>query len=713
MNKKFQFGALALATSFALLPSGFTGSVLASENAETDETDAQPIERILVRGDFRARGIEDVPASVSVLSAEDIQQRNAEHLEHALAMAANVNLSAGASRANFIQIRGVGERSQFVDPINPSVGLVIDGINYSAFGAAGTLFDIGQVEVFRGPQSTRFGADGMAGVVYLTSQPISDFTDGLVEMSWANYNSYGAGVALTHRFSEQFSARASLYLYESDGFIENTHLNRKDTNNHDETSFRLNGLWLISSNWSADLTYHRFDIDNGYDAFSLDLDRTTLSDTPGQDTLDSHAGRVMLTYRGHEAFTLELATSLLTASSIYSYDEDWAFEGIRPGWEYNSFDSYDRDRDQTELEARLLSATPIQLMGMQTNWLLGVYHQRREQRLQREYTYLNAPFTSRYETQNQAIYGEVSMQLSDRLRGNFGARFEQYDNEYSDSRGITAQPSKSSWGGRISLEYALDDNASLFTNWAQGFKAGGVNGEALGRVEDRNLEDFREFLESRAVFSPELLTSFEVGLRTFMPEQSLAFEVTGFYSWRDDMQVNAYVERDAVFVTYRDNASSGRNYGIESSMNYMPTDQFRMFASLGLLRTEYQDLLLQDGTNLRGREQAHAPRYQAFAGFEWDFMPQWQLRMEVDARDRFFYSNTHDEQSSAYQLLHMRLNYQWQNWQFSLFARNLLNEDYTTRGFYFGNDPRDEYTPKNYVQYGEPRRLGFNARYRF
>ena len=94
-------------------------------------------------------------------------------------------------------------------------------------------------------------------------------------------------------------------------------------------------------------------------------------------------------------------------------------------------------------------------------------------------------------------------------------------------------------------------------------------------------------------------------------------------------------------------------------------------------------------------------------------MPQWQLRMEVDARDRFFYSNTHDEQSSAYQLLHMRLNYQWQNWQFSLFARNLLNEDYTTRGFYFGNDPRDEYTPKNYVQYGEPRRIGFNARYRF
>src|SRR5690554_1697879 len=79
-------------------------------NENNTDSDSEPMERIVVRGDFRARGIETLPASVSVLSENDIQQRNAEHLEHILAMAANVNLSSGASRANFIQIRGVGER---------------------------------------------------------------------------------------------------------------------------------------------------------------------------------------------------------------------------------------------------------------------------------------------------------------------------------------------------------------------------------------------------------------------------------------------------------------------------------------------------------------------------------------------------------------------------------------------------------------------------
>src|SRR5690554_4332695 len=260
--------ATTLSLSYISMP------VFAATAADEDEQ-TSAIERIVITGSFRAQGIEDVPASVSVLSSDDIQQRNAEHLEHALAMAPNVNLASGASRASFIQIRGVGERSQFVDPINPSVGLVIDGINYSSLGTAGTLFDIGQVEVFRGPQTTRFGADGMAGMIYLGSTAISDYTDGLAELTYANYNTYGGGIAATHRFTDSFSARFSVYQHNSDGFMENVFLNRNDTQNQDELTLRLNSHWRMGDSWDTYLTYHRFDIDNGYDAWSLDQDRTT------------------------------------------------------------------------------------------------------------------------------------------------------------------------------------------------------------------------------------------------------------------------------------------------------------------------------------------------------------------------------------------------------------------------------------------------------
>lgn len=696
---------LALFTALAV-----PAAAVPTASAESDE---QNIERITVQGEFRNRGIEDVAASVSVLSAEDMQQRQAEHLEAALLMAPNVNLAAGASRASFVQIRGIGERSQFVDPINPSVGLMLDGINYSGLGSAGLLFDIGQVEVFRGPQSTRFGADAMAGMIYMSSQALEMDANGQFEAMLANYNSRSLGLAYGASASEDFLWRGSLFGYQSDGFIENIHLGRKDTQNHDEITLRLNARWLLSEQWTADFTYHHFNLDNGYDAWSLDRNRQTLSDTPGKDTLDSHAGRIALNYLSDAGFELQLMTSYLTADSEYSFDEDWAFEGIRPGWEYNSWDAYYRQRDQLELEARILSAAPIQFGSIATDWLVGVYRQERTQDLDRDYTYLSAPFSSQYDTERTAVYGELQQQLSDRLRLTYGVRWERYDNDYRDSRGITAAPKDDAWGGRASLEYQLAPMQSFYTSLTRGFKGGGVNGEALGRVEDRNLEDHREFLQSRATFDSEYLTNLEFGYKAFLPEQNLSVQLNAFYSWRDDMQVNAYVERNAVFVTYVDNASDGNNYGVEAQLDWLPTEALRVFVNLGWLETEFNDLVLRDGTNLRGRDQAHAPNWQLHVGGEYSLPQNWMLRLELDGRDRFYYSNSHDQQSSAYGLLHARLSKTVQNWEFSIWARNLLDKDYTTRGFYFGNDPRKDYVAENYIQFGEPRRVGVTARYRF
>ena len=45
------------------------------------------------------------------------------------------------------------------------------------------------------------------------------------------------------------------------------------------------------------------------------------------------------------------------------------------------------------------------------------------------------------------------------------------------------------------------------------------------------------------------------------------------------MQVNAYVERNAVFVTYVDNASDGNNYGVEAQLDWLPTEALRVFSS--------------------------------------------------------------------------------------------------------------------------------------
>ena len=82
----------------------------------------------------------------------------------------NLNLSGEGSRARYFQLRGVGELEQYDGAPNPSIGFIVDDIDFSGLGSIATLFDIDRVEVLRGPQGTRYGANALGGLVYMRSQ---------------------------------------------------------------------------------------------------------------------------------------------------------------------------------------------------------------------------------------------------------------------------------------------------------------------------------------------------------------------------------------------------------------------------------------------------------------------------------------------------------------------------------------------------------------
>ena len=89
------------------------------------------LEEIVVTAELRSAPLLNQVGSISVVTAQDIREREAQHLEGILNLAPNVNFAGGSSRARFFQMRGIGERSQFQEPLNPSIGLVIDGIDYN------------------------------------------------------------------------------------------------------------------------------------------------------------------------------------------------------------------------------------------------------------------------------------------------------------------------------------------------------------------------------------------------------------------------------------------------------------------------------------------------------------------------------------------------------------------------------------------------------
>ena len=67
------------------------------------------IEEIVVYGELRVTPLAELPGSVSVVDAETIERRQAQHLEQLLAVTSNVNWASGASRGRYLQIRGIGE----------------------------------------------------------------------------------------------------------------------------------------------------------------------------------------------------------------------------------------------------------------------------------------------------------------------------------------------------------------------------------------------------------------------------------------------------------------------------------------------------------------------------------------------------------------------------------------------------------------------------
>lgn len=706
-------------------------SILFSQITFADETPISDIEVITVKSDFREISLQKIPNAVSILSEEDIKRRHAQNLEEILALAPNVNFSSGSQRARYYQIRGIGERSQFSEPINPSVGIIIDDVEFTGIGSVSSLFDVAQTEVFRGPQGTRFGANALAGIINIQTNEPSESFEGAVKATAGNYGSKGLGAVISGPASDNVKYRLAVEKYESDGFIDNIHLNRDDTNNRDELSVRGKLAIEASNDLTIDIAVMHFDFDNGYDAFSLDNNRNTYSDSPGFDTQETTALATTFNYTGFNVADVKLIASYADSELGYGYDEDWAFGEYEyrsddPDYTpdpcitptgcladvdgYSSTDHYFRDKETKTLELRATSKAGNEIFNDSTSWVTGIYYRDESTDLERVYTFAGE-FTSTFEAATYAAYAEFSTVLTKELTLTTGLRFEERDADYINSTDFSATPSDSMWGGKVVLAYELDDSL-LYASIKRGYKAGGVNTD--GTLEDEQRE-----------FESEFVTNYEIGFKATYLEGDVYLRAAAFYMDRSDVQVNvSFQQAPAVgqpagsgeFIQFLDNASEGNNFGLEVESGWQVTDTIELYTSFGLLETEYKNFSFntEDGpVSLSGREQAHAPSYQFNIGTNFAITDNLLLNISIEGKDSFYFSDSHDKQSDAYELLNASLTYSQDEWDVSLWARNLTDEEYQVRGFNFPNDPRDGYSTQGYTQLGEPAVFGVTFNYNF
>jgi outer membrane receptor protein involved in Fe transport len=662
------------------------------------------IDEIVVTADFRQREARDMPASITVLDGAQLDDLAVQHFEELVNAVPNFNWSGDGHRARYFQVRGVGELEQYQGAPNPSVGFLVDDIDFSGIGTIATLFDIERVEVLRGPQGTRYGANALAGLVYMRSAAPTRAFEGSAEVSVGSDDALAAGIALGGPLDAAGTVlgRLSLHHYRSDGFRRNTWLGRDDTNGRDETTARGRLHWAASEDWDIQIAGVYADLDDGYDAFALDNGFTMLSDRPGKDAQRSLGVSVRAEYSGWDKLLLTSLTSAATSDIGFSFDADW---GNAESWDPVTYDYVslnERKRRTASQEFRLSAG----------DWLLGVYAMRLGDDLETlnvgEYydpfydfaDSLFDPLASRYDATNLAVFGQYDNALGERTVLSLGLRGERRTSDYADTAGLKTGPADSLWGGDLTLNHEYSAAVSSYVSLSRGYKAGGFN---LGIVPD----DLREF-------EAEALINLEAGIKSLLLEGRLRLNASVFVSRHDDQQVRTSVQLvpgdPASFVFLTVNAEEGRTAGVEADLRWLASDAWSFYASLGLLDTRFERF--RDSPGLEGREQAHAPRYSLALGGSYRHPGGLFARVDVSARDDFYFDVSHDQRSEAYELVNARAGYEADDWTLQIWARNLFDEHYAVRGFYFGNEPPD-FPNTLYVRPGDPRQVGITYEKRF
>lgn len=691
----------------------FTLSLLASSVAayaqqanvsNTSDSTPSDIERVVVSGDFRQTTLDQLSASATILDQERLRSRQPSHIDSVLNSIPNVNFAAGASRGRFVQIRGIGERSQFAEPINPSVSFIVDEFDFSGLAAAGLIFDTEQLEVYRGPQATLYGTGALAGAVKLSSNDVGSDAPDYVEARIGNKESYRIEGATGDDINTDWGYRVALVHNRSDGFVENTFLNRSDTANIDETALRFAVEGSVDERTTLALTYRWYDIDNGYDAFSLDNDNKTLSDEPGFDEHQTHAVSARSTTNTAAGDFILIATHA-SHNIAYGYDEDWTFTGFHP-WGYTSFDAYYRDVETQTGEMRFVSSDSAALFDGMTDWTIGVFYKSTEEKLLRQYTYLDSDFASEYTPTTTAIYAQTESRLNENLVLVAGLRVENYDFDYADNNQLTRAFDTTMVGGKVALQYTQGDHF-YYGSISRGYKGAGFNPDS--RVND-----------NQRFFDEEYNWNYEVGVKGPLLTPDLIARAAIFYMDRKDTQVSDFdvITRDdgtAGFVDIIDNADLGTNKGAELELSWIACDAWQLDASVGYLSATFEGYTLADGTEVSEQRQAQSPKWTANLYSEYALTDNMLWRVDVDYKSEYRFSDGHDVTSPSTTLVNSEIVVLHGDWQTSLWVQNAFDREYYTRGFGgFSNDPRDEYAfDEPYYQIGNGRQFGVTVKYAF
>jgi outer membrane receptor protein involved in Fe transport len=277
---------MALRMAIASVLSG--AAAVSSMPARAADTDV--LAEITVTARKQTENLQDVPQSIDVFTAKDIQNLNISQFEDYATRSPSVSfISIGPGYQQFF-MRGVSDGSSPNVANTSTTGMFIDEVSMSWYGGIPDLhlYDIERIEVLNGPQGTTFGASSMAGAIrYITNKPDvnafgggADFDGGKIQGGQENWTYEGfVNIPL---IEGTLGFRASAFSASNGGFITNelttrTWVNGTVSNNAEwardgynrehQEGMRAALKWVLNDKWSAlfSYDYQRMSSDGAWD----------------------------------------------------------------------------------------------------------------------------------------------------------------------------------------------------------------------------------------------------------------------------------------------------------------------------------------------------------------------------------------------------------------------------------------------------------------
>ncbi|MGX9567267.1 TonB-dependent receptor [Pseudomonas sp. CFBP 5748] len=616
---------------------------------------------------------ETVPASLSVLSGEDLRKGGISDLQNLARATPGFTFQPfGQSGTNLPVVRGL---TASPTAFSSSMLMLVDGVpTLMGQGFDHNLLGVERIEILRGPQSTLYGRNAEAGVLSIHTRQPEALPYARIEGGGGSRDERILGVDTSAALlPDMLYVGVSGQWQARDGYIDNDWRGGQ-ADDRERHSARMVLRWTPTLATDVNLRYSRQDYRDGGSQWGP-AESSRRQVRSGTSSWNHSSGRSLSLDVLHE-FESGLKLRSITARNDF-------YDRVRQDTDFQPVDRFHVARDY---HFNTLSQE-FRLEGQwdESQWLLGVYADRDDHDL--SYQQKLPGGLSRTDVQlggnTTALFGQWLMPLAERWTLTLGARVEQ-DKVHIDPRGAGRQ--SQAWQRftpKVSLQYEWQPDAYLYASYAEGFRAGGFNAFSSAA--------------NYPGYDPEKVKTYEVGAKGWLDDRRLRYSAALYWMDVRDMQVQQLLQPGVVYIT---NAASAHSTGMELEAQYLLADNWTLVGSVGLNRTRFERF--SDGNNdYQGNRNPYAPDFTGHLSLRYDAPTGWWTQGGVDVVGKTYLDSANQYSRGGYGLINLNAGYDFGQYGISAYVKNAADKRYDAVGYL--NGTARVYSP--------PREIGLRVSY--